>query len=644
MTTNQSNTPIQSLEFDEIKENLKAYLRGQELFKDYDFEGSSLSIILDLLAYNTHYQAYYANMAANESFLDSAVLRPSVVSLAKHLNYTPRSSKAAQLLVDVVLSGDGTTVDGVLKGNIFLERTPFFGKDLDGRTIPFVNLQTYKAVRRGSENLFQNVVLYQGSVKTIAFVANTQMGIEPKFTIPDLSVDIDTLDVFVQKSQNESIGANNLWSRGTDINVLDSTSNVFFVQSNRDGLWEVYFGDGILGKAIENGNLVTLRYVVTEGSQGNGVGYNDGTAKRAITIGDRERQSLGEGTFVRVRTDSAGKLITSFGGREPETTESIRYYAPRNYQAQDRAVTSEDYKAVLGREYSDRADSFFVWGGEENDPPQYGKVYISIKPKVGTRLSLEEKQAIERTVFGSKNLVTITPEVIDPDILFINPSITVYYDESKTTLNKTGVENRVAGIVRSFADSFLGLFERNFRLSKFSSTIDGSSPAINSNSTTITLTKRFEPNLSRPTPYTIKFDNALLHPIDGYTPILSSDVFGYRDLTSTALVKPLVDAFLEDDGFGNVRIFKVVGSQKVTLVRNIGTIDYTTGTVFLRNFFPEYLLTGKVELSLNVVPQNRDIFARRNQIILIESDSIQVTGIPEKTTIDRSASDAAFPA
>lgn len=644
MTTNESNTPIQSLEFDEIKENLKAYLRGQELFKDYDFEGSSLSIILDLLAYNTHYQAYYANMAANESFLDSAVLRPSVVSLAKHLNYTPRSSKAAQLLVDVVLPGDEATTEGVLKGNIFLERTPFFGKDLDGRTIPFVNLQTYKAVRRGSENLFQNVVLYQGSIKTIAFVANTQMGIEPKFTIPDLSVDIDTLDVFVQKSQNESIGANNLWSRGTDINILDSTSNVFFVQNNRDGLWEVYFGDGILGKAIENGNLVTLRYVVTEGSQGNGVGYNDGTAKRAITIGDRERQSLGEGTFVRVRTDSTGKLITSFGGREAETTESIRYYAPRNYQAQDRAVTSEDYKAVLGREYSDRADSFFIWGGEENDPPQYGKVYISIKPKVGTRLSLEEKQAIERTVFGSKNLVTITPEVVDPDILFINPSITVYYDESKTTLNKTGVENRVAGIVRSFADSFLGLFERNFRLSKFSSTIDGSSPAINSNSTTITLTKRFEPNLSRPTPYTIKFDNALLHPIDGYTPILSSDVFGYRDLTSTALVKPLVDAFLEDDGFGNVRIFKVVGSQKVTLVRNIGTIDYTTGTVFLRNFFPEYLLTGKVELSLNVVPQNRDIFARRNQIILIESDSIQVTGIPEKTTIDRSASDAAFPA
>jgi hypothetical protein len=181
-------------------------------------------------------------------------------------------------------------------------------------------------------------------------------------------------------------------------------------------------------------------------------------------------------------------------------------------------------------------------------------------------------------------------------------------------------------------------------MSKFSSIIDGASPAINSNTTTITLSKRFEPNLNRPTPYTIKFDNPLLHPIDGYTPILSSDVFGYRDLTSTAIVKPLVDCFLEDDGFGNVRIYKVVGSQKVTVVRNIGTIDYTTGTVFLRNFFPEYLLTGKVELSLNVVPQNRDIFARRNQIILIESDSIQVTGIPEKTIIDRSASDAAFPA
>lgn len=641
MSINESNTPIQSLEFDEIKENLKEYLRGQDLFKDYDFEGSALSVILDLLAYNTHYQAYYANMAANESFLDSAVLRSSVVSLAKHLNYTPRSSKAAQLLVDVVMNEYDSTTTSVLRGQQFLERgTVFTGKDSDGRTLQFVNLETYKAVRRNDENVFENVVLYQGYIKEIAFVANTQMGTAVRFTIPDPTVDIDTLDVFVQRSQNETEGANTLWTKATDINVLNAASNVFFVQNNKDGLWEVYFGDGIVGAVIQNGNMVTLRYLITEGSGGNGIGFSDTATRRAISSNDVRVTDNG---FVRIRTDSQNRTIVSFGGRDPETVESIRYYAPRNYQAQDRAVTTEDYKAILGREYSDRADSFFIWGGEENDPPQYGKVFISIKPKTGTRLSLEEKQAIENTIFDSRNLVTIRPEVVDPDILYINPTIEVYYDDSKTTLNKTGIETRIMSVVQLFADSFLGLFERNFRLSKFSSTIDGSSPAINSNITSITLSKAVEPNLTRPTPYTISFDNALFHPIDGYTPILSSEVFGYRDLTSAQTVKPLVDCFLDDDGYGNVRIYKMVGSQKVIILRNLGTIDYTTGKIFLRNFYPEYLGSGKVELTLTVIPQAKDIFARRNQIILINMDSVGVTAIPEKTVIDRSASDAAFP-
>lgn len=638
MTQNKSNTPIQSLDFDQIKENLKEYLRGQELFKDYDFEGSTLSIILDLLAYNTHYQAFYANMAANESFLDSAVLRPSVVSLAKHLNYTPRSSKAAQLLVDILL--DQSITDSVLQGKQFLERGSIFnGKDSNGETMQFVNMENYKAVRRGGQNRFQNVVLYQGYMKQVSFVAETQIMQDVKFTIPDPTVDIDTLDVFVQRSQNDSSGATVLWTKAKDINLLTPDSQVYFVQNNRDGLWEVYFGDGILGKAIENGNLVTLRYLVTKGSQGNGVGFNDSPVRRALTVGGTDTRIVD----IRIKTDSSDNTIVSFGGRDAESTESIRFYAPRNYQAQDRAVTAEDYRALLGREYSDRADSFFIWGGEENDPPQYGKVYISIKPKVGTRLSLEEKQSIERTLLGEKNLLTITPEVVDPDILYVNPSVTVYYDDSKTTLNKEGVESRVGSIVRTYASSSLGVFERNFRMSKFSSLIDGSSPAINSNVTTITLSKRFEPNLSRPTAYTIKFDNALFHPIDGYTPILSSDMFGYRDSTSSAIVKPLVNCFLEDDGYGNIRIYKILGSQKITINRNIGSVDYVTGKVFLRNFYPEYLSTDKTELGLMVIPQNRDIFARRNQIILIEDAGIQVSAIPEKTVIDRSASDAAFP-
>lgn len=639
---NQSNTPINALDFDEIKSNLKNYLRGQELFKDYDFEGSALSVVLDLLAYNTHYQAYYANMAANESFLDSAVMRPSVISLAKHLNYTPRSSKAAQLLVDIVLPNETSVTDAVLKGGRFLERgTVFAGKNSEGKSIRFVNTETYKAVRRNGQNQFRNVVLRQGYTKDLYFVANTQAGMAQRFVIPDPSVDIDTLDVFVQKSQNDSTGSTDIWHKATDINVLNPSSKVFFVQNNRDGLWEVYFGDGILGKSIENGNLVLLRYLVTEGSAGNGIGFNETSVSRAI--GTNDPAAVSEGWTIEIRRDSAGKVIVSFGGRDSESVQSIKYYAPRNYQAQDRAVTSEDYRAILGKEYSDRAETFLIWGGEENDPPQYGKVFISIKPKVGSRLSLEEKQAIERTVLGSKNLLTITPEVVDPDIIYINPTANVYYDESKTTLNREGFERRIKGFIEDYGTSYLGVFDREFRMSKFSSLVDGASPAINSNSTSITITKKFEPNLGRPSPYTIQYGNPLFHPIDGYTPIISSTMFGYRDTTSSAVVKPLVNCYLEDDGFGFIRIYKIVGSQKVVIIRNIGTVNYSTGTINLKNFFPEYLEDGQVELAVTAMPQNKDIFVRRNQILLMESNGIVVSAIPEKTVIDRRASDASFP-
>jgi hypothetical protein len=638
--SNQSNRPIQSLEFDEIKENLKDYLRTQTVFKDYDFEGSALSVIMDLLAYNTHYQAYYANMVANESFLDSAVMRESIVSLAKHLNYVPRSIKASRLTVDAVLgSSTGDELDiftqEVIQGKQFIDRgTIFRGKDIDGKSVSFVTLDSYKAVRRSGENIVKDIVLYQGSLKQISYIANTQDENIPKFVIPDKNVDIDTLVVAVQRSETDNSGRRQVWDRITDITKVDSTTTGFFIQENKEGLWEIYFGDGIIGRAIENGNVVFMRYLVTNGASGNGIGFDESPAKRSITCSD------GRVREVRIQTDAQGKVLVSNNGRDPEDPESIRFYAPRNYQAQDRAVTSDDYRAILGKEYSNRADSFYIWGGEENDPPQYGKVFISIKPKVGNRLSLSEKQAIERTILGERNLVTIVPEVVDPDILYIIPNITLYYDESKTALSREGIESRMINIVKLFNTQYLGVFQKNFRSSKFSSAIDGSSPAINSNTTEISLMKEFEPNIGRPAPYTINFDNALLHPIEGYSSILSSTVFGYIDATSTAKVKPTVDAFLDDDGYGNIRIFKQVGSKKIIINKKIGSIDYVKGTISLRNFTPQYLGSGQTSIRLTVKPENKDIFSRRNQIITIDELSINITAVPEKTVIDRNASDS----
>jgi hypothetical protein len=633
MSNNTANTPIDSLEFDQIKTNLKDYLRGQQQFKDYDFEGSSLSIILDLLAYNTHYQAYYANMAANESFLDSAVIRPSVVSLAKHLDYVPRSKKAATLVVDVLY--DNTVTDQVIGGKLFLEKNRVFrGVDQNGKAINFVNLQTHQVTRQGGVNAARGVVLSQGTLKSVSFIANTTEIVAPTFTIPDKNIDIDTLNIIVQRSTTTTEGSANLWVRGRDITKLSGDTRVFFVQEGSNGFWQFYFGDGVLGRQIQNGNLITATYLTTSGSAGNGIGYNDDI---------RYAGNIENALSVSVQTEDDGTVIPSFGGEDEESVDSIKFYAPRTYQAQERAVTADDYLAVLGREYSSRADSYFIWGGEENIPPQYGKVFISIRPKQGRRLSFGEKQAIEKSILGERNLVTITPEVVDPDFLYIIPTITVYYDEAKTVLNSTGIASKVRDFVLIYNGEELGGFQKNFRSSNFTSLIDALAPTINSNTLELKLAKALEPSLGRSSTYTVRFDNALYHPIDGYTPILSSQSFVYQDATSSALVKPNVTAYLEDDGYGIVRIYKIVNNSKVIIKPNIGTIDYETGLVTLKNFAPVTLADGRTEIRITVQPRNRDIFSRRNQIIEIDIDGVSVTAVPEKTKIYNSSTDSTFP-
>jgi hypothetical protein len=390
----------------------------------------------------------------------------------------------------------------------------------------------------------------------------------------------------------------------------------------------------VLGRQIQNGNLITATYLTTSGSAGNGIGYNDDI---------RYAGNIENALSVSVQTEDDGTVIPSFGGEDEESVDSIKFYAPRTYQAQERAVTADDYLAVLGREYSSRADSYFIWGGEENIPPQYGKVFISIRPKQGRRLSFGEKQAIEKSILGERNLVTITPEVVDPDFLYIIPTITVYYDEAKTVLNSTGIASKVRDFVLIYNGEELGGFQKNFRSSNFTSLIDALAPTINSNTLELKLAKALEPSLGRSSTYTVRFDNALYHPIDGYTPILSSQSFVYQDATSSALVKPNVTAYLEDDGYGIVRIYKIVNNSKVIIKPNIGTIDYETGLVTLKNFAPVTLADGRTEIRITVQPRNRDIFSRRNQIIEIDIDGVSVTAVPEKTKIYNSSTDSTFP-
>jgi hypothetical protein len=645
-----ANTPIRELDFDQIKQSLKDYLRGQEQFKDYDFEGSTMNILLDLLSYNTHYQAFYANMVANEAFLDSAVARNSVVSLAKQLDYRPRSKKAARVVVNIQLANPNTQrrseAVGISVGagkEYIPAGTYFSARNALGKTVSFVTLDNYKfkVVNSGQISQQSNpywvmgATLYEGNLKTASFIVNTKDTLQ-KFIIDDTSIDIDTLTLRVQRSTTDSEGVVDLWVRATDINNLNGDSKVFFVQEAENGKWEVYFGDGVVGKAVENGNLISMVYLSSNGTDGNGIGSTDSPQAPTFTTNNTEYK-------VFVQTDDMGIPQPSFGGTDPESIDSIKYYAPRNYQAQDRAVTADDYLSILAREYSLRSDSFLVWGGEENDPPQYGKVFISIKPKNSAKLSITEKETIANTILGKRNLLTVVPVVVDADLTYINLDITVYYNPNATTATSdvlaTGVRNKVL----AYSDTYLDQFGKNFRQSKFNAYVDGLDLAINSSDSTLMLEKRIEPQFERTLPYTIKFDNKLWHPVDGYPSILDSSAFYYTDLTSNDIEKPRIIAYLDDDGYGNIRIYKKVAEERIYLSRKAGTVDYTTGLVQLKSFSPLGIPDGSVEIRIMVKPDRGDIFVRRNQVLVINPNEINVSMVQEKSVIDNKASDSGFP-
>jgi len=629
---NNSNLPITALDFDNIKESLKTYLRGQTTFKDYDFEGSGMNILLDLLAYNTHYQAFYANMVANETFLDSAISRSSVVSLSKHLGYVNRSIKASRVTLNINF-GSGSQVVNLARQGLFITRGSAFATSINGETYTFLTLDDHRISPVNGQAVATNVTVYEGKLRTSTYVFNDN---DPRnlFDIVHPNADIDTIRVRIQKSPSDTTGVLENWVRATDINNLDLDSRVFFVQEGANGRFQVYFGDGVIGRKPNHGNLIVIEYLTTVGELANGAStFSFLNTDIPITI---------EPT-VTTALDPDGDNTVSYGGRLAEEIDSIKYYAPRNYQAQERAVTADDYETLLAREYSDQADSFLVWGGEENDPPEYGRVFISMKPKNGTKISEQEKFSIEQTILGKRNLVSITPTVVNPDYIYIIPNITVYYDINKTNLSRSTLETLVRDKTLQFEEEQLLNFNRSFRSSRFSAFIDASYPAFNSTSTSFSLQKRLEPLLGRVLNYTVKFDNPIVHPVDGYPPVISSSAFGHQDLLSSATPKPTVTCYMEDDGYGTLYIYKLVSGNKVIVRNNAGTVDYAAGTISLNNFNPLTVLPSSTnEINFSAQVSVNDIIARKNQIILFDRDNITVNMIQETFKTDRNQTGASI--
>jgi len=630
MTT--PNLPIENVDFDGIKTSLKDFLRNQERFKDYDFEGSGMNILLDLLAYNTHYQAYYANMVANESFIDSAVKRQSVVSLAKHLGYTPRSHKASTAVVDVVWSNPSSTFKTkVARGEVFVLRGDAFTANSGGSIFTFIPLQNYKVVNEGTTCVARNVEIKEGRLQSFTYIVN-ETDTAQRFIIPETKIDTNSLRIRITKSARDLEGINDIWRPIEDINSADSNTNAYFLQEVEDGQYQILFGDGIIGRKPMNGNAILIEYIVTRAGDANGIQ----NFRYAGNIG-----SAGVTPIVFPLLNEKGIPQPSFGGSDPEDTESIRYYAPRNYQAQERTVTAEDYKAILTRDYK-TTESILVWGGEENDPPEYGKVFIAIKPFGGQTLSTLEKLSIQNTILQRKNILGIIPQVVDPDYTYIVLDAAIKYDPKATNLSASDLEELISQSVDAYASEKLGKFGLNFRFSKFVSFIDGINQSFTSTEADVKIQKRFEPDIGKTGVYTIKFnfDNEIYHPIDGYPSVISSSAFGYIDPSTNTEE----DAYLEDDGYGIIRIFKYVGDQKIVLNANAGVVNYKTGVISLVDFNPTYLLPStSTQVAITAVPLSKDISTRRNQVLIFDRENSSISVIPDSFRTERLQTGASFP-
>jgi hypothetical protein len=482
---------VTELDFDTIKNNLKLFLNQQSEFTDYDFEGSGLSTLLDILAYNTHYNAYYLNMVANEAFLDTSLLRESVVSHAKTLGYIPYSQRAPVATINFIAKSTNNNASTLTIPAGY----SFLSNQIDNTTYNFVVLEETIATKANSEYFFENLEIYEGQLITYNFVHDQATNPKQIFILPDENIDSTTIKVAVSPSISNTEIA--VYTKVNDVLDVDSISNVFFLQENRSRKFEIYFGNDIIGKKISDGAVVSVSYLVSNGIAANKANNFVATAP----LIDLLSESITNFTIEPVSAAA--------GGSERETTEEIKYNSTAQFSTQNRLVTYKDYEAYIKKNYP-AVESLSVWGGEDEDPPVYGKVYISLKPKENYFISETEKQRIVDTIIKPKAIVSVEAQIRDPDFLYLILENLVRYDKTKTTLTANALKNSIRNAILLYRDANLNKFDAFFVLSKLQDSID--SVDLNSivgSETKLKLQKRFEPLLNTSKTYQINFNTEL---------------------------------------------------------------------------------------------------------------------------------------
>ena len=600
-----SKLRVSELDFDQIKNNFKSYLKEQDIFRDYNLEGSNISMLLDILAYNTHYNAFYLNMIANEMFIDSATTRNAMISLSKLLGYVPKSRTAAKANVNISITPNDAPA------NITIAKNTKFSSAIDGINYTFVADQSYSTTAK-SDNAtvtIQNVSLVEGDPLSFSYTANTKDSSQ-RFTVPNRGVDHSTITVSIK--ENSSTTELSPYTQATDLLEVGSTSNVFFIEEGTDFLTEIKFGDGVLGRNLKNGNIVIINYNVCSGTLGNGAN----NFAVATTAG-------GYSTVTLATNDKAE------GGSDEESINSIRFNAPRHYNTQNRAVTTDDYKRIVLRDYP-LAESIVVYGGEDADPPEYGKVFIGIKPKSGLFLTDSVKTNIKDNILKKYNVASITPEFVDLDYIYVLLTTTVNFDSRKTIRTSQALRSSIINSINTYVAEDLYKFEQTFRLSKLQTRIDETDSSVLGNDSAIRLKKIIIPVLNTKLSYTLRFNNAMHHPHDGHGPILSTTAFSIKDeqdiLQENCKIK---------DGDGLLKVYRTDNEgTEFTVRENIGTINYVTGKVILNSFDP--VSYAGTEINITLIPVLGDVLSLREQLITIQEDDINLKMNDTSITIKQS--------
>ena len=594
---------ISELDFETVRNNIATFIANNSDFTDYNFEGSALSFLMDVLAFNTHYNAVYLNMAVNENFIDTAQIRSSVVSLAKNMGYTPRSNKSA--IANISFTIPTTDIVGT---KISIDNTTLFTSTNNGSTFVFSPTTTvYATAAAGSTSnvyTFSEVDIREGSYATLNY---TSAGLaNEKFTINNFNIDLDSIQVKVQNSANDV--RSTTYSLISDITTLTPTTAIFYLFEAVNRTYDIQFGDGVLGTKLVAGNIVNITYQTSAAEAGNGC---SSFTLASLINGVYTNSSL---TYTNV--------IPAFGGQIEESIDSVRINSLQNFRTQGRAVTADDYKFFLGRDYP-FASTISVWGGQDAIPPQYGKVFMSFKPVTGYTLSTAQKEYILSTVIDKYNIVSILPEIVDPEYIFLQIITTATFN-SKSTMYKSGdIQTLITSAINNYNDTTLTQFGTNFTYSQFTSLIDKSDPSIIGNLTQVTMRKNIPVVLNASLQYTIDFQN-VIHPGS------VQNKYPFQAANDTELNTGTANLYIDDDQVGNVRIYNFVGTDVKTvnyINLTAGTVDYATGIITLNNFTPSKVNSDGT-FDIVVKPEDfsiGNITSKRNTILTISPADILVS-------------------